>query len=155
MREGLWRFYSPEGWLDSEGDYAGGYQSGEWIYYDQARRVVKKLTMKEGLVDGPCWIYKNGKLIGEGVMTGQTHAPVKQGDWKAYYINGRVKYTGVFVTGKKSGQFREYHDNGEIRAQGEYLNNKRVGDWIFYLRDGKSVDTARTGNYIMGKIEKK
>ncbi|MBN1495876.1 MAG: hypothetical protein JXA07_03850 [Spirochaetes bacterium] len=156
VMEGQWRSFSPEGWLDSEGEYKNGLQSGLWIYYDKSRRIAKKLTLKDGMIDGMCWIYKEGKLVGEGTMTGQSHNPVRHGNWKTYFIkNGRLKYEGVFVMGKKNGQFREYYPTSNIKAFGEYNNDKRNGNWVFYDEDGKTINEAKSGLYTMGKLFKK
>ncbi len=152
-RQGLWRIYSPEGWLDSEGEYLKGEQSGLWTYYDKAKRIVMKLTLKGGAVDGPAWLYRNGRLVGEGSMTGEAREPVKHGPWKAYHANGRVDHEGVYTMGKKNGSFREYYENGVLMAHGEYINDERSGEWVFYLKDGETVDPERSGSYLAGKLE--
>ncbi|HOD14682.1 MAG TPA: toxin-antitoxin system YwqK family antitoxin [Spirochaetota bacterium] len=154
LMEGLWRSYSPDGDLDSEGEYSRGSQAGLWIYYDKSRKIEKKLTLKDGVVEGECWIYRNGKLVGEGIMAGQTHDPVINGSWKAYYKNGHLEYEGVFTMGKKNGEFKEYYSNGNLKATGEYLNDQRNGSWIFYDDDGKTVDQEKSGLYQMGKLNK-
>lgn len=154
LMEGLWRSYSPDGYLDSEGEYSKGAQAGLWVYYDKSRRIEKKLTLKDGVVDGECWIYKNGKLVGEGIMAGQTHDPLINGSWKAYYKNGRMEYEGAFTMGKRNGTFREYYSTGNLRATGDYINDLRNGNWIFYEKDGKTVDQENSGLYQMGKLSK-
>ena len=111
--------------------------------------------MKNGMIDGACWFYNQGRLAGEGIMTGQSHDPVKNGSWKAYFKNGRLKYEGVFVMGVRNGQFKEYYSIGTIKAAGEYVNDKRTGNWIFFVKDGKTVDNDKSGLYVMGKLTKK
>jgi antitoxin component YwqK of YwqJK toxin-antitoxin module len=154
VMEGLWRSFSPEGWLDSEGGYRNGSQADVWVFYDRYKKITKKITLKNGMIDGACWIYNQGRLVGEGIMTGQTHDPLKNGNWKAYYRNGRMKYEGVFVMGLRSGQFNEYYATGNIKGSGEYANNKRSGTWVFYSKDGITIDKTRSGQYINGKIKK-
>ncbi len=155
MMQGPWRSFSPDGWLDSEGEYQNGSQSGIWTYYDKARRVARKLTLKDGVIDGMCWIYRQGRLVGEGTMTGQSHNPVRHGVWKSYYKNGQLRYEGLFAMGVKNGPFKEYYPTSNSRAAGEYVNNKRNGNWVFYDRDGKTVDEVKSGLYTMGKLFKK
>ncbi len=154
VMEGEWHSYSPEGWLDSEGEYRNGLQADIWVYYDKYRKVTKKLTMKNGMIDGPCWIYNQGRLTGEGIMNGLAHDPKKNGNWKAYYRNGRLKYEGVFAMGQKTGRFTEFYSIGTIKGTGDYSNNKRNGNWVFYLKDGVTIDTVKSGQYINGKLKK-
>jgi uncharacterized protein len=154
LMEGPWRSYSPDGDLDSEGQYIKGSQAGLWIYYDKYRRIAKKLTLKDGVVDGDCWLYTDGRLVGEGIMAGQTHDPIINGAWKAYYKNGRLEYEGVFSMGKKNGAFKEYYNSGNLKAVGEYVNDQRNGNWVFYDKDGKTVDQDSSGLYQMGKLSK-
>jgi uncharacterized protein len=154
VMEGLWRSFSPDGDLDSEGSYIRGSQAGLWVYYDKNKRIAKKLTLKDGVVDGECWIYSGGRLVGEGVMVGQTHDPIINGSWKAYYKNGRLDSEGIFIMGKKNGAFKEYYNNGSLKATGEYVNDLRNGTWVFYDKDGKTVDRDRSGLYQMGKLSR-
>jgi len=152
--EGQWRSYSPEGWLDSEGEYRNGLQWDLWVYFDKNKKIMKKVTMKNGMIDGPCWIYSQGRLTGEGIMNGLAHDPKKNGAWKAYYQNGRLKYEGVFTMGVKSGTFVEYYSNGSKKGTGDYANDRRNGNWVFYAKDGVTVDVENSGQYVNGKLKK-
>ncbi len=154
VMEGVWRSYSPEGWLDSEGEYRNGLQADVWVYYDKYKKVMKKFTMKNGMIDGPCWIYNQGRLAGEGVMNGLAHDPKKNGNWKGYYRNGRLKYEGVFAMGQRTGRFTEFYSTGKVKGTGDYIIDKRNGNWVFYGKDGVTVDTAKSGQYINGKLKK-
>ncbi len=155
MMEGEWHSFAPEGWLDSSGEYRKGSQSGIWVYYDRNRKIIRKLTLKESMIDGMCWMYKDGKLMSEGIMTGHTHEPVKNGIWKSYYDNGLQKVEGVYAGGKKNGQFKEYYPTGIVKSVGEFVNGKRHGNWIFYQKDGKTIIMDKSGRYTAGKLNKK
>jgi uncharacterized protein len=154
VMEGLWRSYSPEGWLDSEGEYRNGLQVDVWVYYDKYKKITRKLTMKNGMIDGPCWIYNQGRLVGEGIMTGLAHDPKKNGVWKAYFRNGKLKYEGIFAMGLRSGHFKEFYSSGAVKGTGDYSNDKRNGNWVFYARDGVAIDPEKSGQYVNGKIRK-
>lgn len=154
VMDGVWRSFSPEGWLDSEGEYRNGLQADVWVYYDKYKKVTKKLTMKNGMIDGPCWIYSQGRLVGEGIMNGLAHDPRKNGGWKAYYRNGQLKYEGTFVMGRRNGRFTEYHPDGKVKATGDYINDRRNGNWTFYEKDGVTINAEKTGQYINGKLRK-
>ncbi len=131
-----------------------GLQWDLWVYFDKNKKIMKKVTMKNGMIDGPCWIYSQGRLTGEGIMNGLAHDPKKNGAWKAYYQNGRLKYEGVFTMGVKSGTFVEYYSNGSKKGTGDYANDRRNGNWVFYAKDGVTVDVENSGQYVNGKLKK-
>jgi antitoxin component YwqK of YwqJK toxin-antitoxin module len=88
------------------------------------------------------------------MMVGSAKNPKKNGPGKEFYPNGKVMSEGPYMMNRKSGKFKEYHPNGKLMAEGEYMNNKRNGTWKFYNPDG-SVDTNKSGYYMMGRLNKK
>ena len=153
-KEGTWQVFHQDGWLESEGPYVKGGQTGIWNYYDNKKQIVARYTMKGAMINGPSWQYENGRLTGEGRLSGLVKNPKRNGEFKEYYPNGTVKSDGNYMMNKKSGLFKEYHPNGNLMAEGKYMNNVRNGDWKFYLQDGRSPDTVNSGYYGMGTLKK-
>lgn len=152
---GKWLVYAPEGYLDSEGMYVDNCRDGIWRFYDKSHRLVKELNFAKDMVDGKCRVYNNGKLTGEGNMTGLPKNPKRNGEWKEIYPNGKAVSVGPYRMDKKIGKFREYYQTGALKGEGEYMNDKRNGDWIFYKADGKTVDAELSGYYMMDRLNKK
>jgi len=101
----------------------------------------------------------------------------RDGVWKKYWDNNRIRYHGKFVHGKEVGTFKYYspatsefpiiikkfHDNddladvkffseqGVIESEGMMKGKKRVGKWTYYHTDGKSVMSEE--NYVDGKLD--
>ena len=101
----------------------------------------------------------------------------RDGVWKKYYSNNRVRYMGQFVHGKEVGVFKyfsasnsdnpiiikKYHkndnladvqfftSNGVIESKGMMKGKKREGKWLFYHADGKTVMSEE--HYKNGKLE--
>ena len=101
----------------------------------------------------------------------------RDGVWKKYYSNDRVRYVGQFEHGKEVGVFKyfsasnsdnpiiikKYHTNddladvqfftpkGTIESKGMMRGKKREGKWLFYHGDGKTVMSEE--NYKNGKLD--
>lgn len=101
----------------------------------------------------------------------------RNGIWKKYYKNKRLRYQGKFSHGKEIGVFKYfsaaksdhpiaikkynpensiaevsfYNENGIIESKGKMDGKKRVGKWLFYHEDGKTVMSEE--NYVNGKLD--
>lgn len=102
----------------------------------------------------------------------------RHGNWKKYYSNGRLRYTGNFVHGKEVGIFmyfpmthsdnpsiikvfsedsnkakvQFYRDNGKIESVGDMIGRKREGKWKYFFLNGKTMSEE---NYKEGKLDGK
>ncbi|MFA8451357.1 MAG: toxin-antitoxin system YwqK family antitoxin [Bacteroidales bacterium] len=96
----------------------------------------------------------------------------RQGVWKSYTPEGKLKFTGQFKDDQPYGTFTYYyptgekkavtsfeekgmantqvfHKNGQLMAKGAYKNKKRDGKWLFYSDyDGKLVSEENYSNGI-------
>lgn len=107
----------------------------------------------------------------EGELNKTDERGLKQGVWKAYHKNGKLRYSGQFKDDKPVGKFNyyflsgelqsilehgntnevnaiHYYENGEKMAEGKYKDKKKFGNWISY---GAGNSKVNEGNYIMGK----
>ena len=101
----------------------------------------------------------------------------REGTWKKYYNNSRIRYVGQFESGKEKGTFKyysasssefpiiikKYHKDdgladvqffttsGILESEGLMDGKKREGKWLFYHSDGKSIMSEE--NYVSGKLE--
>ncbi|MCB0472451.1 MAG: toxin-antitoxin system YwqK family antitoxin [Flavobacteriaceae bacterium] len=101
----------------------------------------------------------------------------RQGVWKKYYQNGRVRYTGAFKHGKEVGTFKYYSaassdhpiavkifnpdntiadvtfytEEGILQSKGKMDGKNRVGKWLYFHEDGKTVMAEE--NYVDGKLD--
>ncbi len=101
----------------------------------------------------------------------------RNGVWKKYYSNERVRYVGQFEHGKEVGVFKyfsasnsenpiiikKYHTNddladvqfftpsGVVESEGMMRGKKREGKWLFYHANGKSIMSEE--NYKDGKLD--
>src|SRR5690606_29422552 len=95
----------------------------------------------------------------------------KVGQWRDFYKNANLRYTGQFKNGKPFGEFENYYEDGklqailtyitpekayaelyyqtgEILAKGYYFNQQRDSVWTTYGAKGRVVSK---GGYLGGK----
>ncbi|WP_299610501.1 hypothetical protein [uncultured Aquimarina sp.] len=63
---------------------------------------------------------------------GHYAAGKKDGFWKFFYRNGKVKAEGHYQDNKKQGYWKEYHKNGIVKSEGHIENCEPSGYWKFY-----------------------
>lgn len=100
----------------------------------------------------------------------------RNGVWKKYYTNDRIRYIGTFEHGREVGTFKYFsasssdnpiiikkyntNDNladvqffttaGILESEGLMNGKKREGKWLFYHNNGKSIMGEE--NYTNGKL---
>ena len=101
----------------------------------------------------------------------------RDGVWRKYYSNKRIRYQGKFNHGKEIGVFKYfsaassdhpvvikeynptnsladvsfYSETGFLESKGKMNGKNREGKWLFYHEDGKTVMSEE--NYINGKLD--
>lgn len=61
----------------------------------------------------------------------------KQGLWKTYHENGKVKYEGEFKDNVPVGLFRHYYETGPLKMTANYFNNGKSASTYIYYPNGK------------------
>lgn len=106
--------------------------------------------------------------------TNKTDAKGKQGLWKKYHENGKLRYEGSFKDDKPIGTFKYYYDTGELQVEmkhegnisnstvyypsgkvkgtGKYIDQKKDGQWDYFDEDGNK---RAVEHYVKGKKDKK
>ena len=79
--------------------------------------------------------YPNGNIKIQGKFKNER----REGEWIAYFEDGKVQSKGVYVKGKRTGIAKVYFPNGQLYYEGQYENNQRVGHWKFYNEQGELV----------------
>ena len=64
----------------------------------------------------------------------------------------------LFEDGKKNGVYKEYHENGKLKSSGFYSLDLKMGNWIYYHNNGKIeseytyLNGITNGNYSLYNI---
>jgi antitoxin component YwqK of YwqJK toxin-antitoxin module len=73
-------------------------------------------------------------MIGEGVVTEKGE---RDGYWKEYFDDGRLRAEGKYNKDVKEGAWKYYHRNGITEQEGVYANGKPEGEWRWYYPGGQ------------------
>ncbi len=67
-------------------------------------------------------LYDNGQVAIEGrVVNG-----LREGEWKWYYSNKKLKRTSIYKKGKKNGKTVYYYPNGKKRAEMYFYDDRNI-----------------------------
>ncbi len=98
--------------------------------------------------------YDNGNLKVSGVVKYDK----KVGEWKSYYVSGKLESVANFeyIIGDGYGKNRisrkvhakEFYENGNTKKRGTYLNDKKTGEWKTYYKSGEleKIEKYKNGN---------
>ena len=117
------------------------------IDYDQLKYTNGLLYKKEinEIFTGKVTGIQNGKVVNG----------LKEGEWKGFYENGNLLWSGFYDKGLTVSKWTEYHNNGKIFTMGYYENGKKIGIWTFYNEQGKKIaDEIYKDDSVTTKIYK-
>ncbi|HOX79308.1 MAG TPA: toxin-antitoxin system YwqK family antitoxin [Bacteroidales bacterium] len=115
-------------------------------YYPDGKIKVAATYNKEGKPEGirreyaedgtveKSYIFRNGIMIGEGVVTEKGE---RDGFWKEYYDDGKLRAQGKYNKDLKEGPWVFYHPNGQTEQEGSYFKGKPEGEWRWYYAGGQ------------------
>ena len=90
-----------------------------------------------------------------GIQIGKVVNGLKEGEWKGFYENGNLLWSGFYNNGLNVSKWIEYHNNGKVFTIGHYDNGKKIGVWSFYDKHGKKIaDEIYKNNTVTTKIYK-
>lgn len=129
-------------------------------YHNDLEEGVHRVFTREGMIEG-AKVYKKGKVVSEGMYD---ERGLKQGHWKEYYSDGKLRSEGDYKDSERVGKWVFYFPNGKIEQEGSYDVNGRIkGKWKWYydtgnilreenfingLRDGMMIEYSDSGNVI-------
>lgn len=197
-KDGMKRTWDADGYLLSEENIASDLKQGMTVTYyapDDTLQVKGKIRMKilfdKGKENGAAYEYdKDGFVItileyNYGVLKKQerinrnNNAGQKQGVWKDFYENGKVKSETVFRNGKKTGYAKVFFENGSLANIDKYIGDsiqketpelttrlevrneyyedgsiKKTGTYLYDLPEGTHKEYSREGKITAAKIYK-
>ena len=116
LKNGLSIFYDSSGFKVKETKYIDGKKSGKsLIYYPGTNKIKEENNFKNGIKDGVSVEYDENQQLKT-----------------IYQFNMGVVYKKEEINrldseGKKQGVWREYHDNGKLKEEAFYFHGKQDG----------------------------
>lgn len=157
LKSGYWKSFYKNGKVETSGSYKTILPSdksnsekkiGEWVYNNSAGFLLKKENYNQlgELLSKVEYQYNGNTLIEQITYNANS---LKNGDYKSYYENGKLKSEGKYSNNLQAGVWNYYYQNGKIKGTGNYINgdgsdlgdtgipkNNREGNWKFYNESG-------------------
>jgi len=164
-RSGLWKFYNADQKVEQTGYFKNDRPDGLWKWYYENGALLREEEYFQGKRDGAFTEYsRNGEIIAQGQYSdgerngdwkfkstnnteeGKFITGLKDGTWKSYYSDGKLRFKGGYVQGMAEGQHMLYYENGKIKEERYYSSGLRQKTWKKYDEDGKTILTVTYRN---------
>jgi antitoxin component YwqK of YwqJK toxin-antitoxin module len=132
--DGLWKWYYDNGTLLREEEYFQGQRDGSCTEYSVSGEIIAQGQYSDGEKNGQ-WKFKSGDFTEEGKFI----IGLKDGVWRSYYTNGKLKYKGSFVQGNPNGLQSYYYENGKIKEEQFFQMGIREKTWKKFDEEGIPV----------------
>lgn len=139
-REGKSYYYYENGKLKETVEFRNNKRNGTGIEYDMDGKII---TIQH---------FINGSLVERERINRFDQAGLKQGVWKTFYDNGRIKTEANFKNNILNGPYKEYDENGMVKvfflyAEGKMLEKADTAELDIEVRnkyddDGKIIYTG-------------
>jgi len=113
-----------------------------WSYYynDKSGKLEEMIKYKNGKRDGISFFfspdstirevrdYKNDFIIQIDRLNRRDTVNLKQGLWRDYYPDGKIKNESIYKNGKLDGIYKEFNDKGSLTLSLLYRDGKIIDD---------------------------
>ncbi len=131
-KEGTWIYYAADGKKLNEENYVAGVKEGISSQWDNKGNLLETITYRNGKKNGENYQF----LYVEGYQTFNYSDDLKEGAYRNYYANKKVKVSGQYKQNNKDGVWSYFDEaGGKLRTQ-RWENGALVADKIF-LRERK------------------
>ncbi len=116
LKQGETRYFHPDGKVHKVIPFKNGKEDGRSIEYAEDGRIVVLAT------------YRAGVLQRREEINRRDQAGLRQGSWKEFLPNGKIKWEGTFVDDKRQGIFKEYDGVGNLKNMVKYdMDEVQIG----------------------------
>ncbi|MBK7383962.1 MAG: toxin-antitoxin system YwqK family antitoxin [Flavobacteriales bacterium] len=131
-KEGLARRFDTTGTLLSEENYVADLREGVAHYFHENGSLYQEIPFKAGKEEGRGYEYAtDGRVVsilhyGAGMLRKREDINradamgLRQGQWKEFHPNGKVRLEGNYVDDRKQGIFKEYDALGNLKDMVKY-----------------------------------
>ena len=165
LKDGLSTEFDSEGFIKKETHYKKGKKDGkENIFFKNSGLIQFITTYDNGKKNGETFEYnKEQKIItilnyDRGVLSKKEEINRydsdgnKQGIWKDFHDNGKIKKEVIFFHGKKDGFEKVYNKKGKIQELRSYNKGEEIGNEISLGVVYNKV-ILNNNNYLLGVLE--
>ena len=77
------------------------------------------------------------KIIRHRIVEINESFPKKSGEFKEFYVSGRLKAEGTVKKNEMHGAWKWYRTDGSLMRSGNFKNGVKAGEWVTYTRESK------------------
>jgi antitoxin component YwqK of YwqJK toxin-antitoxin module len=129
--DGLWKWYYENGSILREEEYFQGQRDGQFTEYSPAGDIISQGQYSDGERNGD-WTFRSG----DNTEAGKYIIGLKDGQWKSYFPDGKLRFKGVFIQGNSDGQHLYYYETGKIKEEQFFRNGIRQRTWKKFDEEG-------------------
>lgn len=143
--------------LMADGFYRNQKKDSIWMNYNERGELVSLESYKNDKLNGK----KINYYLMDQLETGELHIlsvtnyrdDIRDGAFKEYYPNGKMKMSGNYVNGLRTGDWLEYYSTGKEMSRVRYKADFLHGWSYFYDKNGAQVSKNlwRKGDKLEGK----
>ena len=100
------------------------------IYTENKRQKYSEENIKNGIA---LELFPNSSKVEKSITLVNG---VRNGEYKEFYKNGRIRYEAFYMNGKKHGSSQEFFENGSLAFETSYEYDVQKGDSIVYFKNG-------------------
>lgn len=160
LKLGKWRWWHPNGRLQTEGHFESGERHGAWRQFDEAeRRILEGQYAHDQQVKQWRGYYPSGALKFRGAYRpevspkaqGEQPAPQEEhrdalkgghedGVWYTFSPSGALESVGRYDDGARTGLWAWWGEGGALSQVGAYQAGAREGVWVSWHSSGSPRD---------------
>jgi antitoxin component YwqK of YwqJK toxin-antitoxin module len=137
-KNGYKKTFTKQGKVDSEELYSDDVKQGFSNSYYKEGPLWKKIPFVKGREEGIAYEYapdgtiitliefKAGFIRSQDKINRKDAAGLKQGTWKAFYSEGKIKSEGHYTDDLMNGYFKEYDEKGNLTNTQKYEFGKLI-----------------------------
>ncbi len=133
-RNGKSFYYEKDGKLSHTTLYQNNRKHGEEIFFGNDGRII--LILK----------YNQGNLTDSEKLNRLDNFGKKQGIWKDFYSNGKIKIYANYVDNLLNGYYREYDEQGQVIVNKRYINGNQIEVTDIKEENKKEIKIAKYAN---------
>lgn len=127
--------------LMAHGKFINQNKDSVWWYLNENKEVISKEFYENGLLSGDVFTYYPSSELIENkliIMENQHYANgLKDGAFKQYFENGKIKTIGNYKEGKLHGKTQYFTQTGSLSMQGNFNKGLKTGYWLMYSDSAK------------------
>ncbi|MDX8335268.1 MULTISPECIES: toxin-antitoxin system YwqK family antitoxin [Cetobacterium] len=120
-------WYSEAGRVGMREPYVDGRKNGvQETYYRNTGNIRSRINYSGGRISGPAtWYDNSGKILHQEDFKGGN------GEWVAYWDNGKIREKGRLSNGLPNGEWRHYTQKGDVEKITVYRNGSPISqEWL-------------------------